>query len=479
MSLFGDYLKELIKNHNISVSELSRKSNVDRTMIHKAISDKRIISYNALNDICSAMRLTPKEEKMLKYYYNIIFQGEEKFNAYNAILDIFYELSNLKKFPCVNISNYIKIEDIENFTGNNIIFSGYTTVYMILRSIIYYEFQHENPRFEFTIPPSMSFFNNFVTDLRQNCDKKVSIKHIISFDADKEIDINGLKYLKSVLPICIILGQSYKVYYYYENNFSSKFVEPFPYFLVTHNHVMCFSVTGESVMLLSSKREAEYYHKNLKEYIESCRELITYSDNFVDFITKYQNIIGDDTFMSMMTQPCTMSLMTEEMLHKKFVYDEDGYDYVIEFIKKHIEKLKNYKHIHTIFSINGIKKFIKTGYLDEVPKQYMKRFNNDEIKSFINDFLNEIKSGNMSAQIYNDEQLCFPEYLSIAVGSNIGLNIFVNDNFWDKDKFFSIHISEPGLCKLFNEFFKYLTEGIMSLSQSETVNILEKLIKDI
>ena len=113
MSLFGEYLKELIKSHGISISELARKSNVGRTMIHKAISVKRIISYNAVDSICSTMRLTPKEERTLKSYYNIIFQGEKKFKIYRIVQDIFYELSNLNNLSEINISSYINLDDLK------------------------------------------------------------------------------------------------------------------------------------------------------------------------------------------------------------------------------------------------------------------------------------------------------------------------------------------------------------------------------
>lgn len=476
MSLFGEYLKELIKSHGISISELARKSNVERTMIHKAISDKRIISYNAVDSICSTMRLTPKEERTLKSYYNIIFQGEKKFKIYRIVQDIFYELSNLNNLSEINISSYINLDDLKKITKNNTIFSGEAIVYMILRSVIFIELQQENPRFELTIPPTMSFFNNFFIDIKQNCHKEVDIKHIISFDADNEFNIKSLEYLKYILPLSIIFGQSYKVYYYYENNFSSRFVEPFPYFLVTHNHVICFSDSGDSIMFLTSEFEVKYYHKNLKKYIKNCRELIDYKNQFLDN-SYYKNSIYEDSVINVMIQPCIISAFTEKNFINKLICDKENKDYILNFIKLYIENLKKCKHIYTIFNINGLKNFIETGYLNEIPKECISPFDRKEIKYFLELFINEVKCGKILAQIYDKENFEFPEYLSIYIGKSIGLNIIINDKFFNNNRFFSINISENGICKVFYDFFKYLSESGTCLSEEKTVEEIENIVK--
>ena len=51
MSKFSNYLKTLIENSGESIAFLSRTLNIERTSIHKALSDERILPYSSVQSV--------------------------------------------------------------------------------------------------------------------------------------------------------------------------------------------------------------------------------------------------------------------------------------------------------------------------------------------------------------------------------------------------------------------------------------------
>ena len=81
MSQFGKYLRELLDERRLTISELSRISGVERTSLQKSITGNRILSHDAVEKLIWSLRLTVKESKKLKYYYDIFFVGEDKYRS--------------------------------------------------------------------------------------------------------------------------------------------------------------------------------------------------------------------------------------------------------------------------------------------------------------------------------------------------------------------------------------------------------------
>ena len=49
MSKFSNYLRKLIDQSGESIASISRNAGIERTSIHKALKDERILSYNNLH----------------------------------------------------------------------------------------------------------------------------------------------------------------------------------------------------------------------------------------------------------------------------------------------------------------------------------------------------------------------------------------------------------------------------------------------
>lgn len=61
MSKFSEYLRQMIKKSGESVSAVSRSIGAERTSIHKALADERILSYKVVQNLARHFNLTIDE----------------------------------------------------------------------------------------------------------------------------------------------------------------------------------------------------------------------------------------------------------------------------------------------------------------------------------------------------------------------------------------------------------------------------------
>ena len=51
MTLFSEYLRELMQTRQMTVSELARLSGIERTQLSRTLTGKRMLPYHALDEL--------------------------------------------------------------------------------------------------------------------------------------------------------------------------------------------------------------------------------------------------------------------------------------------------------------------------------------------------------------------------------------------------------------------------------------------
>ena len=72
MSKFSTYLKRLIADSGESISSLARTIGAERTSIHKALADERILSYKTVQALARHFNLSVDERKDFFQLYDIL-----------------------------------------------------------------------------------------------------------------------------------------------------------------------------------------------------------------------------------------------------------------------------------------------------------------------------------------------------------------------------------------------------------------------
>ena len=58
MSKFSVFLKELLTQSGEPIARIAKNAGLERTSIHKALKDERILSYSALRQLIQYLQLT-------------------------------------------------------------------------------------------------------------------------------------------------------------------------------------------------------------------------------------------------------------------------------------------------------------------------------------------------------------------------------------------------------------------------------------
>lgn len=95
MSAFGDKLRLYIGKSGESVYQLAKRSGVERTSIHKAMSGSRILNQDGFDRLIELLKLTPAEKQDLADSYEIAKQGEDVYHRRRKIAAMLNSLAAL------------------------------------------------------------------------------------------------------------------------------------------------------------------------------------------------------------------------------------------------------------------------------------------------------------------------------------------------------------------------------------------------
>lgn len=95
MSKFSVYLKTLLDNRGESISAVARSIGAERTSIHKALTDERILPFKVVYALANHFQLSLEERQEFFLLYDMLFQGEDNWNNQQAIRGLLNQLSNI------------------------------------------------------------------------------------------------------------------------------------------------------------------------------------------------------------------------------------------------------------------------------------------------------------------------------------------------------------------------------------------------
>lgn len=478
MFLFSEYLRELITKNGITISALARQTGIERTTLSKVLAGQRVLSYSALDSIIAQLRLTPMEEKSIRDFYEMQFE-QEGLQESRAVIDkMFSDLKNLD-FAVSAFEERKLLMDIDQYVRNRSIFSGDMNVRSLLRMVLSEELLQEEARIEMMIPPNYNFLNEELLQRYLAEGINADVTQIITFDIvenAKEVNLHNLRHFCQILPYCLLSYQRYHPYYYYDGNVQQQYADPFPYFLVTHNCVICLAENGQEAMLLRSEDQVLYYHRHFQTLLTQCHSLIQYTVNPVDVLSSYSKCTDAEGFYMIMDQPCFGRFYTEEFIEAHIHQELPGREYLVAAAQKRFEVLRNGKDFYTLFTKGGLQRFKADGTLDDFPAALVKPFTPEVRRHLMLEMANKTASGEMIARVMESE--VFPDYLSMTTSVHSGVGFFLTQQSPIKGDFFSIYLREPSLCRAFHGWLLNLANSRRVLSAEDTAKMLRVIAKN-
>ena len=476
MQLFSEYLRDLLRQKGLTVSALARLADVERTALSKALTGQRVLPYAALDGLIYHLRLTPGEEGRLRDYYDAQFEKEGIRRSREMVGRMFADLAELDFAPPAFEESRLLL-DLDGYAGNRSIFTGTTNVQPLLRMVLSQELTRPDARVELTVPPTDVFLGEEL--LRRYLDGRIGaeVRQIIAFDAsgtEQDINLHNLECFCRIFPISLLSKRHYHPSYYYDDTLAARYTDPFPYFLVTHNCVVCLSESGGQAMLLRGEDQVRGYHRHFQTLLERCYPLIQYTADPVEILESYDGCTDSDGFYMVMDQPCFGRFYDETTIDRYLRPGLSFYDRLKGVAYRRFGRLRSAEQFYTLFTRGGVERFCQTGSLDDFPVAFVAPFPPEVRRQLLAALAGHIRSGDVTGRILTPGT--FPGYLSMTTSQRSGVGFFTTERFPLQDGFCSVQVKEPNLNRAFHGWLTHLPASPQAMGAEETALVLEELV---
>ena len=264
MSKFSNYLKKLINDRGESISSLARNIGAERTSIHKALSDERILSYKTIQALARHFNLSVDDRKEFFQLYDILLQGEETYNNRQAVCRL---LNNLASVDFSMASP----PEVSSLNISNRLIKGEFAVRSAIRSVLIYEISHtENAEFHLFLPTRLELTIDFMESWLDN--RKFTVNELLCFESSSESAAKNLELLHTVIPLCLASRGQYKPYYFHETPKAIS-LSPMGYYIVSPHYLILFSEDLSTAQILESEELLSYYRNFFKNLLLQCEPL--------------------------------------------------------------------------------------------------------------------------------------------------------------------------------------------------------------
>ena len=468
MSKFSNYLKKLINNSGESISSLARNIGAERTSIHKALSDERILSYKTIQALARHFNLSVDDRKEFFQLYDILLQGEETYNNRQAVCRL---LNNLAS---VDFSMALPPE-VSSLNITDRLIKGEFAVRSAIRSVLIYEISHtENAEFHLFLPARLELAIDFMESWLDN--RNFTVNELLCFESSTDSAAKNLTLLQAVIPLCLASRGQYKPYYFHETP-KAVSLAPMGYYIISPHYLILFSEDLSTAQILESEDLLSYYRNFFKNLLLQCEPLTQCSADMAEVLNEYISVAIPDSLHIIMPQPCIGRYITQDIIEKYLSRYQIPLDAYLPLIDHHYSFLRQVENnYYTIFTEEGLQDLIETGICDDSPREFVPHLDKDDVCNFLKKLYDEIENGTVIGLIARPTQLHLPNYLSIYINPQTGFHIYTTLKFVFGSYCCNIHITEESIRSLFLDFFHSLPESGLVYSKEDTLYLLKQHI---
>lgn len=475
MSQFSTLLAEYISQKNIQVYPLTQYCSLDRSTMYKYINGKRLPPRRELVEkIADYMRLSPTEHEKLLTAWKI-----EDIGA-----DAYYNRQNVRDF-ILNFPDVSKIDPIAPLptlsTADDDIFpeckalNSQTDVNSVICRIILKETRKPKGRLALLLQPDNDYLFHFLTSLGEpEC--SLRIEHILCLNNTPQLNKGSqsanLQYLQKVLPL-YIRALNYSIYYYYDNvesHFSS--FNGLSCLVLTEDAAVACTSDYQSGILYTQTDSVNLLWNIFREYKENCSLLFHPVCSIVEELEMVQSMQTDsDSVYVLQPEPCLSPFLTLDLVEKYLYPDLPDRKALISILSDFLadrNKTVLQKNFHIMLTLEGVREFLKTGRVYEIPQGICPPFEKEDRKLLISRILSDAP-GNY--RIVKDSLQILPNNLHLLVCSSGGYLLFTNR----LDQTVYLVFEEPGLLSAFRDYLSSLDPEFLYTTEQSSA-LLRKLL---
>lgn len=471
MSKFSTYLKRLIADSGESISSLARTIGAERTSIHKALADERILSYKTVQALARHFNLSVDERKDFFQLYDILLQGEETYNNRQAVCRLLNNLASVD-------FSMAPPPEVSSLSISERLIKCEFAVRSAIRSVLIYEISHtENSEFNLFLPPSLKLTIDFMEFWLDN--RSFTVNELLCFETSPNAAAKNLELLHAVIPLCLASRGHYKPYYFHETPKAAS-LSPMGYYIISPHYLILFSEDLSTAQILESEDLISYYRNFFKNLLLQCEPLTQSSSDMAEVLNEYISVAAPDSLHIIMPQPCIGRYISHNIVEKYLNRSQLPLEPYLSLIDQHYSFLRQVEsNYYTIFTEEGLQNLIESRTCDDSPKELIPYLDQSDVCDFLKKLYQEIETGTVLGLIARPTQLHLPDYLSIYINPQTGLHIYTTLKFVFGSYCCNIHITEESIRSLFLDFFHSLPESNLVYSKEDTLYLLKHHINQL
>lgn len=477
MSEFSNTLSQFIHEKNIKVYSLIKYCNFDRSTMYKIINGKRNPpSKETVDKMAEFMHLTPAEHRYFLEAYEITKTGADNYyrrkNAQNFLMNF---PDNFSIRPG-NSAPYIAANKTFSEFPSCAALSTQLEINYVIRSILSEEALAEKGKIALFLQPDYEFLFNLLASLNLGC--SLEIRQILCLSnietLTKDHELYNLNYFKNIFPL-YLRNLDYQAYYFYDSIHSHFFnLNAFPYFIVTSRYAIACSSDYQQGIFYKEPSVVKQFWKLFHSCQGKCQSLFQVFRLTPQDLSML-NYMGQNISASYLLQPeaCFIPFISDSILEAALSQNLSNRSQILEMLRTFLHtSAKKLSNLHVYFTEKGVRRFIDSGRLKEIPSSFYRPLLPEERLQMLQEFLPVCYQGHYRMLKQPLDQL--PINLHLCVNDNIGYFCF--DNVENQTTY--LMLNETGLLSVFLDYMQSLDDSSF-YTPEETGDLIKSIIRNL
>lgn len=466
-----------MKKNEISMVELSKETDIDRTVIYRYVKGTRVPSdINVVIRIADAMQMSVREKKHLLEEYDKLIFGEEMVYSYQYIQKLMRELERMKEETGVLLSSqWSAVHELKVATPIIELKNREEIVNYILNFFQYVAGQNKtSDRIYLVMQPIYQDIQKFIPQIFKN--SNIQIEQIVCLEQNFNQSYENLQVLQEILPACFALTE-YEIYYYYDvvNNHINR-MSVMPNLIINNDHVIQFDYKMKHGVVVNDAVYAETMWKQYAAIRQDTHNLCAHGNVMECFYGL------DCTIEGMMSDQVCMGACIGRKILEKNIYPIPGKK---EFIDSIIETYGDWEGIKYRGTVNrmktivsygsheGIKEFMKSGRITEFPNALYAPLSLEERRLVLQRMIVYARSGGIRYRFVIDN-FSLPRSIQIY-WSEKQKQLVINQVLENDMR--RVSVEEHSIYRTFQYYLEYLEKKELLCSEEESLQYLVELLK--
>ena len=475
MSKFAQYLKELLEEHGEPIASVARNAGVERTSIHKALKDERVLPYGSLRKLSQYLQLPLVQSRELARRYEILLQGEDVYGIHTAVRELLHDMSRFEMPSPDGAPSRPAAGEGGEGSG---IRRGALAVRSVVRAVLEREASRPDAQAFVRLPADVSLED--VLGSLWCTGAGIVVRRLVDFMPDRrgpEAVEHNLRVLRRLLPLSLVSRGRMFSYCQFGGDAPAQGVDPLPYLVVTSERLVRLDERLTVAQVECDRDLVDLYRARFEGTVAECQSLCSYSNDPGVVLDSYMSGTGEHGYCTIMSQPCPGRYYTRELIERYVRPDVPHREELVELSDRRFARLRalegNYR---TVFTEAGLRAFARDGVLVDLPRELVSPLDAKTRAGMLRRLKADMLSGSVTACVVDEAYLPIPQHLTFTCDPRFGLHVYATQEFVDGPYACNIHVEEGSIGKAFCSFVDSLPGSRHVYPEERVISIVDELV---